>query len=83
LERARKAGISIPIIGGIMSITNFEKIKQFARMCGATIPQKLNQTMTKIKHSLEETKRIGIDYAVRQCEDLLKNGVSYFPFLYS
>jgi methylenetetrahydrofolate reductase (NADPH) len=79
MERAEKAGISIPIIPGIMPITDVEKIKRFCLMCGATLPPSLVEGMEKTT-SADEARRLGIDFATRQCEDLRSNGVPYLHF---
>lgn len=79
MGRAEKAGISIPIIPGIMPVTDIEKIKRFSQMSGATLPPSLVGGMEKAK-SADEARRIGVDFATRQCEDLWKNGVRYFHF---
>lgn len=79
-ERAKKAGITIPIIPGIMPITNFKQIKKFASMCKATIPDALISKMEKYEDNNEEIEKIGIEYAVEQCKDLLKNDVKGLHF---
>jgi len=78
-ERAEKAGISIPIIPGIMPVTDIEKIKRFSQMSGATLPPSLIEQMEKAT-SADEAQRIGVDFATRQCQDLWQNGVRYFHF---
>jgi methylenetetrahydrofolate reductase (NADPH) len=79
MERAEKAGISIPVIPGIMPVTDIEKIKRFSQMSGATLPPSLVQQMEKA-NSADDARRMGIDFAVRQCQDLWQNGVRYFHF---
>jgi len=79
MERAEKAGIQVPIIPGIMPITDIEKIKRFSQMCGATLPAHLVDRMEKAT-SAEEAQMIGIDFATRQCEGLWRNGVRCFHF---
>lgn len=79
LERAGKAGIHIPIIPGIMVITDIEKIMKFAQNCGTTLPPALVHRM-EATASLAEAERIGIDFATRQCYDLWQNGVRLFHF---
>jgi len=79
MERAGKVGISVPIIPGIMPITDLERIKKFCQMCGATLPPDLVAVMEKAT-SADEVRRLGIDFAVRQCEDLRENGVRHFHF---
>jgi len=80
LERCRKAQINIPIIPGIMPITNFKQIKKFALMCGATIPQRLVEKLEAVESKPEEVEKIGVEFAIKQCEDLLTNGVPGFHF---
>jgi len=80
LEKAERASIAIPIIPGIMPITNFPKIKEFAALCNATIPPSLKKEMEKFIDQPEEMKKVGIEFAVKQCEDLFKNGLHFFHF---
>jgi len=79
MERAEGVGIHIPIIPGIMPITDVEKIKRFAKQCGATLPSSLVSRMESAS-SREKARRIGVDFAIRQCEDLWRNGIRYFHF---
>ncbi|SNZ09683.1 5,10-methylenetetrahydrofolate reductase (NAD(P)) [Persephonella hydrogeniphila] len=80
VEKVQKVGIDIPIIPGIMPVTNFKQIKKFADMCGATIPKELIEKIQPVADRPEEVEKIGIEYAVKQCEDLLKHGVKGLHF---
>ncbi len=80
LDMCEKKGIDIPIIPGIMPITNFKQVRKFASMCGATIPQKLIEKMEPVEDKPEEVAKLGIEFAVRQCEELLHNGVPGLHF---
>jgi 5,10-methylenetetrahydrofolate reductase, prokaryotic form len=80
LEKCEKAGINIPIIPGIMPITNFNQIKKFASLCGATIPEEVVQKFEKYADNPEETKKIGIEFATLQCIDLIKHGAKGLHF---
>ncbi len=80
VEQCTSAGIDIPIIPGIMPITNYRQIKKFASMCGAEIPQGLVEKLEPVSDQPEEVAKIGIDFAIRQCEDLLRNGVPGLHF---
>lgn len=79
LERAEKAGICVPIIPGIMPITDIEKMKQFCHTCGATLPSSLVGRMESTA-SPEEVEKLGVDFATEQCADLWQNGVRFFHF---
>lgn len=80
LERAAKADIKIPIIPGIMAITNIDKIKKFSQRCGATLPDRIIQQFERVGSTAEEVKKLGIEIATEQCADLLQHGVRYFHF---
>jgi methylenetetrahydrofolate reductase (NADPH) len=79
MERADKAGIKIPIIPGIMPITDIEKIKKFGKMTGATLPKSIVEPMEKAASS-QEALKLGIEFATKQCQDLRQNGVNYLHF---
>lgn len=79
MERAERVGIYVPIIPGIMPITDIERIKRFSQMCGAALPVHLVERMEKVT-SPEEARDIGIDFATKQCEDLWRHGIRYFHF---
>ncbi len=80
LERADKTGINVPIIPGIMPVNNFEKVKQFVTMCGATIPSRLNKLMVRYENLPESAEKAGIDYTIEQCRDLLEKGIRFLHF---
>ncbi len=80
MELIKKEGIKIPIIPGIMPITNFKQIRKFALMCGATIPEKIVKKLERYENKPDELEKVGIDIAVEQCIDLLKNGVKGLHF---
>lgn len=80
VELCQKTGINIPIIPGIMPITNFKQIKKFAALCGATIPQSLIEKMERVEDKPEEVKKIGIEFAINQCIDLINHGVPGLHF---
>ena len=80
MERAEKIGIAIPILPGIMPITDCRKIEEFANFCSATIPEEIRDRMAPLRDRPQEMRKLGIELAVKQCEDLLENGVRYLHF---
>ncbi|MCK5370614.1 MAG: methylenetetrahydrofolate reductase [NAD(P)H] [Cyclobacteriaceae bacterium] len=72
VNRARKAGVTIPIIPGIMPITNFKQIKKFTLMCGAKIPEELVQQLEPYQDDRKKTYKIGVDFAIKQCRELIE-----------
>ncbi len=80
MDRAISKGINIPVIPGIMPVTDFNKIKEFCSFCNASIPESLERKMLPVLESPEGIRKTGIEYVTRQCEDLLENGVKYLHF---
>jgi methylenetetrahydrofolate reductase (NADPH) len=80
MGRALKAGITIPILPGIMPITDCRKIEEFADFCNATVPDGVKRLMYPVLDKPADMRKIGIGYAVRQCEELMSNGVKYLHF---
>ena len=80
LERSDMMGIDVPIIPGIMPITDLKKIKQLSQMCGALIPHKLSELIHKYSESPEDSRKAGMEFTIEQCRNLIENGVGYFHF---
>ncbi|HEY1428075.1 MAG TPA: methylenetetrahydrofolate reductase [NAD(P)H] [Candidatus Tumulicola sp.] len=75
VRRARAAGITIPILPGIMPVTNFDQIRRFVAMCGATIPPKLHVEMEARRGDAAAVDALGVAYASMQAVALLQAGV--------
>jgi methylenetetrahydrofolate reductase (NADPH) len=80
VEKARAAGISVPIIPGIMPITNLSQIKRFTEMCGASIPGELERQLNGRADDPEAVAALGVAYATLQCSDLLARGAPGIHF---
>lgn len=78
--RARRAGIGVPIIPGIMPITNVDQIQRFTQLCGATIPKVLMDELERLKDRPEAVLSLGVAYAAAQCLDLLQRGAPGIHF---
>jgi methylenetetrahydrofolate reductase (NADPH) len=73
-DDARAMGINVPIVAGIMPITNVSQIKRFVSMCGAKIPHRLLTKLEAVEgEGPEKVHQVGVDYAAMQCRDLLFN----------
>jgi methylenetetrahydrofolate reductase (NADPH) len=72
VERARAAGISVPIVPGIMPITSVSQIERFTQMCGARIPEDLRARLKRFEDDPSVVMAIGIEHAIRQCRRLLE-----------
>jgi len=75
-----KLGVSVPIVPGVVSILSDSQIKRFTAMCGATIPAPLAAKLAELGHDDEAVAEFGIEYATRQCEELLRAGVPGIHF---
>jgi len=80
LREARAAGIDVPIIPGIIPVTNFAQIKRFTEMCDASIPEDLERELAARSDYPEAVKDVGVAYATMQCADLLARGAPGIHF---
>jgi methylenetetrahydrofolate reductase (NADPH) len=80
VPRAREIGIDVPIIPGIMPITDFGQIKRITGMCGATIPDRLLHELELRGDQPGSVTDLGVAYATLQCADLLANGAPGIHF---
>lgn len=74
VERARAAGIGVPIIPGIMPITNAAQVERFTVACGATLPFKLAAELDRRRHDPAAVMQLGVAHATSQSIDLLTGG---------
>jgi methylenetetrahydrofolate reductase (NADPH) len=75
-----KLGVSVPVVPGVVSILSAAQIKRFTAMCGATIPAPLAAKLDALGDDDAAVAEFGIEYATRQCEDLLRAGVPGIHF---
>jgi len=78
--RARAAGVGVPIIPGIMPITNYGQLTRFMTLCGASIPEHVLGELEARKDDAEAVAEFGVAYATMQCADLLAKGAPGIHF---
>lgn len=80
VERARNTGIDVRIIPGIIPITSYGQINRFADMTGTRIPDDLRERMESNKGNRAKVYQTGVDFAIKQCRELLENGAPGIHF---
>jgi len=80
VEEARAAGIEVPILPGIMPITDLKQIKTITGMCGASIPPALLGQLEARSGDPEAVGELGVSYATLQCAELLARGAPGIHF---
>ena len=75
LYKIREAGITVPVIPGIMPITNANQIERAIKLSGSFVPQRFKALVDKFGHSPDAMKQAGIAYATDQIIDLFANGI--------
>ncbi len=77
MYRIREAGIEVPILAGIMPITNAKQVARSVRLSGATIPQRFRMIVDKFGDNPLKMKQAGVIYATEQIIDLISNGITH------
>lgn len=80
VKRARAAGITVPIVPGIMPITNLAQIERMTKMCGASIPAPLFAELDRRRDDPVAVQQLGMAQATAQCVDLLHGGAPGIHF---
>jgi methylenetetrahydrofolate reductase (NADPH) len=80
LERCARAGISVPVVPGVMPITNYEGIIRFSENCGADVPRYLRKRLEALADDEAGLREFGIEVVTRLCEDLLAAGAPGLHF---
>lgn len=80
VERARAEGIEVPIVPGIMPVVNVRSIRRMTSLSGARIPDELQARLDEVMESETETRELGIEWATRQCRELLERGAPGIHF---
>ncbi len=76
----RAIGIEVPIVPGMLPIRSAAQCRRFTSLCGAKIPPRLDELLTKVEDDDEAAIELGIQYCTEQCQGLLDFGVPGFHF---
>jgi methylenetetrahydrofolate reductase (NADPH) len=80
VDNARKMGIDVPIVAGIMPITNYTQLMRFSDMCGAEIPRWVRLKLASFGDDSASIKAFGLDVVTSLCERLLAGGAPGLHF---
>ena len=80
LDRAHAAGIGVPIVPGILPVTNFAQLMRFSRQCGASVPAWLAHLFEGLDDDPETRKLVAATVAAEQCRRLFEAGIQEFHF---
>jgi len=80
VDAARKLGVDVPIIPGIMPISNFSQLRRFSEQCGAEIPRWISKRMQAYGDDAESVRSFGADVVAGLCERLIAGGAPSLHF---
>lgn len=80
VEKCVQKGINVPVIPGILPVTGFKQLSRMAQLCRVEIPAKFLDTLEKHQEDKDYVKKCGIEFASKQCEELVSNGVKGIHF---
>lgn len=80
VAQARRMGIDVPIVPGIMPIGSVEQVERITQMCGATIPERLRRELLSRRDDPKAAHELGVAFATLQCAELLRQGAPGIHF---
>jgi len=80
IERARAKGIKVPIVPGILPVTNFAQVKKFAKACGAAVPPWMAGMFDGLDDDPDTRRLVAASIAAEQCRLLQAHGIEDFHF---
>lgn len=78
--RYREAGIAVPLIPGILPVINVAQIQRIVSLCGARLPPSFLTDLEQHRNDPDGQLKVGVDYAIRQCQELLDSGIPGLHF---
>lgn len=80
VQRLRKLGVRARVIPGILPITDYKKLLNFCELCGAAVTEEVKRVFEPLQNDSDATLEAGIDFAIRQCQELLDGGAPGLHF---
>jgi methylenetetrahydrofolate reductase (NADPH) len=79
-ERAERAGVRVPLVPGIMPITNWPQIERITRLSGNQVPAVLRERLERTRDDERAAMAVGVEWATAQCAELLRAGAPGIHF---
>ena len=80
LEKVEASGIKMPVVPGILPISNYERMLSFAKMCQTHVPDSLKARLEPYADKPEELEKAALDFLIEQTQDLIDNGAPHLHF---
>jgi len=80
VDEAQKLGVNVPIVPGIMPITNYTQLMRFSDMCGTEIPRWIRLKLASYGDDADSIRAFGLDVVTQLCEQLLEGGAPGLHF---
>lgn len=80
MDKVSAAGITTPVVPGILPIVNFEKMEAFASRCGTHVPEYIREKFSGLDPDSSEARQVSKDIAARQVRELMEGGINHFHF---
>ena len=80
-DRVAASGCDMPILAGVMPVTNLGQVKRFTSLTGTAFPPDLEERLRKVEHDKAAVRAIGVEYTTKLCERLLAEGVPGLHFI--
>jgi methylenetetrahydrofolate reductase (NADPH) len=80
VDALQKLGVTVPIVPGVLPILSAPQVRRFTALCCSKIPPKLERELAKVENDDAAAVELGIEYATRQCEELIKFGIAGIHF---
>jgi methylenetetrahydrofolate reductase (NADPH) len=80
VDACEKIGVNLPIVPGIMPITNYQQLSSFSSVCGAQIPRWLDKKLQSYGNDLESIRSFGLEFVTDMCQRLLDQGAPGLHF---
>ena len=79
-ELLEQENIDVPVVAGILPIRSYTQLDRMLSMAKVTLPDKLMNKLEKYKDNNDDIKKIGVDFASEQCQELIDNGIAGLHF---